>query len=96
MRLRDVARIEMGAAGLRHARLLDNKNAVALPILQAPGANAIAAFGQRPQARWRSCKKNFPDGVDYRIVYDPTMFVRQSIEAVVHTLLEAIRWSCWW
>ena len=35
-------------------------------------------------------KKNFPDGIDYRIVYDPTMFVRQSIEAVVHTLLEAI------
>lgn len=41
-------------------------------------------------------KKDFPEGMDYSIVYDPTIFVRGSIEAVVHTLFEAWCWWCWW
>ena len=61
------------------------------PIFQAPGSNALADLRQRPRRRWTSMKKNMPEGVDYEIVYDPTQFVRASIEAVVHTLLEADR-----
>ena len=41
-------------------------------------------------------KKDFPDGVDYQIVYDPTRFVQQSIQAVIETLLMQLRWWCWW
>ena len=60
-----------------------------MPIFQAPGSNAIQ-ISDEVRATMAELKKNFPQGVDYTIVYDPTVFVRGSIEAVVHTLLEAI------
>src|SRR5499433_1471229 len=88
-RLRDVARIEMGASEYALRSLLDNKSAVAIPIFQAPGSNAIA-ISDNVRATMAELKKNMPEGVDYQIVYDPTQFVRASIEAVVHTLLEAV------
>ena len=69
--------------------LLDNKQAVAIPIFQAPGSNALQ-ISDHVRATMAEIKKNMPEGVDYQIVYDPTQFVRASIEAVVHTLLEAI------
>ena len=69
--------------------LLDNKPAVAIGIFQAPGSNAIAISDDVREAM-AELKKNMPEGVDYEIVYDPTQFVRASIEAVVHTLLEAV------
>src|SRR6202043_3063926 len=56
---------------------------------QAPGSNAIE-ISNRVRATMEELKKNFPDGLDYSIVYDPTIFVRDSIKAVVHTLLEAV------
>src|SRR3989441_10725878 len=87
--LKDVARIELGAAGYSLRSLLNNKTAVALPIFQSPGANALQ-LSENVRATMTDLKKNFPDGVDYSVVYDPTVFVRHSIEAVVHTLLEAI------
>ncbi|GLK69662.1 efflux RND transporter permease subunit [Hansschlegelia plantiphila] len=89
VRLRDVARIEMGAADYALRSLLDNKSAVAVPVFQAPGSNAID-IADRVQAEMRDIKANMPDGVDYSIVYDTTQFVRSSIEAVIHTLLEAV------
>jgi multidrug efflux pump len=89
VRLRDVARLEMGASDYALRSLLDNKSAVAIPVMQAPGSNAID-IADRVQAEMRDIKANMPDGVDYSIVYDTTQFVRSSIEAVVHTLLEAI------
>ncbi|PZQ11221.1 MAG: multidrug efflux RND transporter permease subunit [Ancylobacter novellus] len=89
VRLRDVARIEMGAADYALRSLLDNKSAVAVPVFQAPGSNAID-IADRVQAEMRDVKANMPDGVDYSIVYDTTQFVRSSIEAVIHTLLEAV------
>ncbi len=89
VRLRDVARIEMGASDYALRSLLDNKSAVAVPVFQAPGSNAID-IADRVQAEMRDIKANMPDGVDYSIVYDTTQFVRSSIEAVVHTLLEAV------
>ena len=89
VQLRDVARIELGASEYALRSLLNNKPAVALPIAQLPGSNAIAT-SDAVRATMAELKKSFPEGLDYDIVYDPTIFVRHSIEAVVHTLIEAI------
>ena len=87
--LRDVARVELAAAQYGLRSLLNNKPAVALAITQTPDANALAISDQ-VRATMAELKADMPDGVDYSIVYDPTQFVRSSIEAVVHTLLEAV------
>jgi multidrug efflux pump len=88
-RLRDVARLEMGASEYALRSLLDNKPAVAVPIFAAPNANALQ-ISDNVRKTMAEIKKSMPEGVDYSIVYDPTQFVRASIEAVVHTLLEAV------
>lgn len=88
-RLRDIARVELGASEYSLRSLLDNKSAVAIPIFQAPGSNAIQ-ISDDVRKTMAELKKNMPEDVDYRIVYDPTQFVRASIEAVIHTLLEAV------
>ena len=87
--LRDIARIELGSNSYALRSLLDNQPAVALPIFQRPGSNAIE-ISDNVRATMARLKANFPEGVDYSIVYDPTVFVRDSIKAVVQTLLEAI------
>ncbi|HTI70902.1 MAG TPA: efflux RND transporter permease subunit [Candidatus Limnocylindria bacterium] len=87
--LRDVARIELGAAQYALRSLLNNRPAVAVPIFQLPGSNAIQLSHDVRQAM-ESLKKSFPEGLDFSIVYDPTVFVQDSIDAVVHTLFEAI------
>src|SRR5215471_9285207 len=87
--LKDVARIELGAGDYSLRSLLDNKTAVAIPIFQTPGANAIQ-LSRDVRKTMEELKKNFPEGIDYAVVYDPTVFVRHSIEAVIHTLLEAV------
>ncbi|WP_445941156.1 multidrug efflux RND transporter permease subunit, partial [Pseudomonas sp.] len=88
-RLKDIARIELGSSQYALRSLLNNKPAVAIPVFQRPGSNAIE-ISDAVRARMAELKQSFPQGVDYEIVYDPTIFVRGSIEAVVHTLLEAI------
>ncbi|HET9763492.1 MAG TPA: efflux RND transporter permease subunit, partial [Casimicrobiaceae bacterium] len=88
-RLRDIARIELGAAEYSLRSLLDNKPAVGIGIFASPGANAIQVSND-VRAAMTELKAGMPEGVDYGIVYDPTQFVRSSIEAVVHTLFEAI------
>jgi multidrug efflux pump len=88
-RLKDVARIELAASEYGLRSLLDNKPAVAIPIFQAPGSNALQ-ISDDIRAEMEKLKADFPAGVDYQIVYDPTTFVRDSITAVIHTLLEAI------
>src|SRR6266566_1739028 len=88
-RLRDIARIELGASEYGLRSLLDNKQAVAIPIFQAPGSNALQ-ISDNVRATMAEIRKNMPEGVEYQIVYDPTQFVRSSIEAVIHTLLEAV------
>ncbi len=87
--LKDVARIELGAGSYSLRSLLNNKSAVAIPIFQSPGANALQ-LSHDVRAKMEELKKSFPEGVDYAVVYDPTVFVRHSIEAVLHTLAEAI------
>jgi len=89
VRVGDVGRVEMGAQTYSMRSLLDNKDAVAIPIFQAPNSNALQ-LSNDVRAKMEELKKDFPAGVDYTIVYDPTVFVRQSIEAVIHTLLEAV------
>jgi multidrug efflux pump len=88
-RLRDVARLELGASEYALRSLLNNKPAVAVPIFAAPGSNAIR-ISEDVRATMAQIRKTMPEGVDYRIVYDPTQFVRASIKAVVLTLLEAV------
>lgn len=87
--LKDVARLELGASEYSLRSLLNNKSAVAIPIFQTPGSNAIE-ISDHVRTKMEELKKDFPEGLDYSIVYDPTVFVRQSIEKVVHTLLEAV------
>ncbi len=88
-RLIDVARVELDAQSYGLRSLLDNKQAVAIPIFSAPGSNALD-ISDGVRETMKRLKQNFPDDLDYSIVYDPTIFVRSSINAVVITLLEAI------
>ncbi|HEX3896909.1 MAG TPA: efflux RND transporter permease subunit [Rudaea sp.] len=88
-RLRDVARVELGSDNYALRSMLDNQTAVAIPIFQRPGSNAIA-ISDAVRAKMADLKKSFPEGIDYNVAYDPTVFVRGSIEAVLHTLIEAI------
>src|SRR5687768_14364136 len=83
--LKDLARLELGASGYSLRSLLNNKAAVAIPIFQSPGANALE-LSKNVRASMEDLKANFPQGLDYGIVYDPTQFVRKSIDAVVLTL----------
>ena len=88
-RLRDVARIEMGADAYALRSLLDGEPAVALQIIQSPGANALDV-SQAVRETMQRLEGNFPAGLSSRIAYDPTVFVRASLESVATTLLEAI------
>jgi hydrophobe/amphiphile efflux-1 (HAE1) family protein len=89
VRLRDVARVELGSDNYALRAMLNGRTAVAIPIFQHPGSNAIA-ISDAVRAKMAELKKSFPQGIDYDVAYDPTVFVRGSITAVVHTLLEAI------
>ncbi|MQA65222.1 MAG: multidrug efflux RND transporter permease subunit [Alphaproteobacteria bacterium] len=88
-RLRDVARIEMDAQQYALRSLLDNDPAVAVAIFAAPNANALD-ISSNVRARMAELAKTFPEGIEYTIVYDPTVFVSDSIKAVITTLLEAV------
>lgn len=88
-RLKDVARIDLGQDSYSLRALLDGQPALAMPVFQRPGANAIELSNQVRETMER-LSANFPAGVEYDIVYDPTVFVRDSIDAVITTLLEAI------
>ena len=88
-RLSDVARVELGQNTYSLRAELDNQPALAMPIFQRPGSNAIELSDQVRETMAR-LSKDFPSGVEYDIVYDPTVFVRGSIDAVITTLLEAI------
>ena len=88
-RLKDVARVELGPAEFALNSMLDNQPAVAIPIFQSPGANAIQ-ISDAVRSTMADLKERFPAGVDYEVVYDPTIFVKDSIKSVIKTLLEAL------
>ncbi len=87
-RLRDVARIELSAGDYGLRALLNNQNAAAVVVFQAPGSNALA-LSAAVREKMAELKTRFPQGVDWASVYDPTVFVRDSIHEVIRTLLEA-------
>jgi hydrophobe/amphiphile efflux-1 (HAE1) family protein len=100
VRLSDVARVELGGnsysmRGLLSSRGHDgapdaiNKTAVALPIIQAPGSNALEV-ATKARATIAELAKSFPPGIRQQVIYDPTIFISESIRSVVHTLIEAI------
>ncbi|USI26541.1 efflux RND transporter permease subunit [Alteromonas macleodii] len=88
-RLGDVARIELGSENYALRAMLDAEPAVGLPVFQRPGSNAIA-LSDDVRATMARLAQNFPPGMEYNIAYDPTLFVRGSIDAVIDTLFEAI------
>ncbi len=89
IRVRDIGRVELSAGSYALRSLLNNKEAAAIAVFQAPGSNALA-LSNSVRATMDRLKAGFPPGMDYSIVYDPTRFVQTSIEKVVATLLEAV------
>ncbi len=88
-RLRDLARIELAASQDSLRALLDGQQAVALPIFQAPGSNALDVSAAI-RAKMAELEADFPEGLNWQVAYDPTVFVSTSIKAVITTLLEAV------
>jgi hydrophobe/amphiphile efflux-1 (HAE1) family protein len=87
-RVRDVARIELGARDYAVNSYLNNQPAVAMVVAQRPGSNALAT-AEAVERAMQEMSLSFPEGLEHRIVYNPTVFVRESIDAVMHTLFEA-------
>ena len=86
--LGDVARVELGAQDYLVNSYLDGKPAVAMVIQQRPGSNALAT-AEWVRERMRELSEDFPKGLEYRVVYDPTVFIDESVNAVIHTIFEA-------
>jgi multidrug efflux pump len=86
--LADVGRIDLGAKDYNVSSYLDGQSAVALAIFQLPGSNAVAT-AHAVRATMKNLSQVFPHDLEYTIVYDPTQFIEQSVEAVLHTLFEA-------
>ena len=89
VRLSDVGRVELGAEDYGTSAYLSDQDSVIVPIFQRPGSNALAA-AEAVKATMETLSRNFPRGLGYRIVYNPTEFIQESIDAVVHTLFEAV------
>jgi multidrug efflux pump len=89
IRLRDVARAELGALGYDQVCTLDGKPSVALSVYQLPGTNALETAGD-VRAKMDELKARFPAGVDYSIVYDTTPFIEESVNEVFHALRDAV------
>lgn len=87
-RLRDIAQVELGARDYSANSYLDGKPAMAIAVLQRPGSNALATANNVRQTM-AELSKDFPQGLEYHIVYDPTVFIRESVNAVTHTFIEA-------
>jgi multidrug efflux pump len=89
VRLRDVARVEMGAQNYIQSCTFDGQPAVGLAVRQLPGTNALDV-AEQVQKKVKELQSRFPDGIEYSIAYDTTPFIRESVEEVVRTLLEAV------
>jgi hydrophobe/amphiphile efflux-1 (HAE1) family protein/NodT family efflux transporter outer membrane factor (OMF) lipoprotein len=88
-RVRDVGRVEVGAADYGSTSYMDRSDATALLIYAQPGANSLAVEHEVLSAM-KDLKKEFPQGVDYKIIYDPTTFIAKSVREVVLTIFIAI------
>ncbi|MEP9351006.1 multidrug efflux RND transporter permease subunit [Xanthobacter sp. KR7-225] len=89
VRLKDVGRVEIAAQDYASTSFLDKDISIQLGVFQRPGSNALAT-GNAVVAQMKEIGKTFPVGVNYAIYYNPTEFIQQSVDAVVHTIGEAI------
>ncbi len=89
VRLKDVARVDIEAQSYDSSSYLDRNPSVAVAVFQRPGSNALAT-GDNIRKAMEGISRNFPQGMKYTIIYDPTQFIRQSVNAVVETILEAM------
>jgi len=89
VRLADVGRVELGAEDYGTTSYLSDTDSVIIPVFQRPGSNALGA-AEGVKAEMERLSKQFPKGLEYRIVYNPTEFIQQSIDAVMDTLFEAV------
>ena len=89
VRLRDVARVELGSQQYEQSCTLNGRPSVALSIFQLPGSNALDT-ARAVYAKMNELRTRFPDGLDYRIVYDTTPFIRESVNEVFKTLGDAV------
>lgn len=88
-RLEDVGRVELGAQDYTTNGYLDTREALPLLVFQRPGSNALET-SERLQATMAELSKSFPAGLQYDIVYNPTNFIQQSVDAVIDTIFEAV------
>lgn len=89
VRVRDVARVELGAQDYNINTYLSGKPTVVIAVLQRPGSNALES-AEAVRAEMDTLAKSFPKGIEYSVIYNPTEFIGQSIDAVYHTLFEAV------
>ena len=89
VRVGDVARVEIGAEDYSTSAYLSGQDSVIIPVLQESGSNALAS-SEAVKAMMEELAADFPAGLEYRIVYNPTEFIQQSVDAVISTLIEAI------
>jgi len=89
VRVRDVARVELGAQDYTTNTYLSGNPTVVMAVMQRPGSNALDS-AQAVRAQMDELSQSFPQGLEYSVIYNPTEFIGQSIDAVYHTLLEAV------
>ncbi|RAV29791.1 efflux RND transporter permease subunit [Sinomicrobium soli] len=89
VRLKDIGRAELGAQNYTTRGYLGKKPAIAMPIFQQPGGNALETAAAI-QDKMEELSKNFPEDLKYAIIYNPTNFIQKSIDEVYHTIFEAI------
>jgi hydrophobe/amphiphile efflux-1 (HAE1) family protein len=89
VRVSDVARVELGAQDYNSNTYLSGTPTVIAAVFQRPGSNALAA-AEQVSAEMETMSKSFPKGLEFRVIYNPTEFIAQSIDAVKHTLIEAM------
>ena len=89
VRLKDVAKVELAALDYSSNSYLDHDPAVALAVFQRPGSNALAT-AKGVSSLMAELSKRFPPGIKYAIVYNPTQFIQQSVDAVIDTIFEAV------
>jgi hydrophobe/amphiphile efflux-1 (HAE1) family protein len=89
VRIKDVGRVELTGQDYGSTGYLDRDVSIVLAVFQRPGSNALAT-GDNIRAAMAEISKSFPPGLQYAIVYDPTQFIRQSVQAVIETIFEAM------
>jgi hydrophobe/amphiphile efflux-1 (HAE1) family protein len=89
VRVKDIARVELTGQDYSSSSYLGKSPSVAMAVFQRPGSNALAT-GNLIRATTAELAKSFPAGMQYTIIYDPTQFIQQSVNAVIETIFEAV------